>query len=83
MSRFGEGVFDAQALLKADQAGIRLEDGVIYTSGFGNISGYLDGEITIQEVVREGDRVKIAVQITLDEAGRDKAQGELTLKITD
>lgn len=83
VSRFGEGVFDAQALLKADQAGIRLEDGVIYTSGFGNISGYLDGEITIQEVVREGDRVKIAVQITLDEAGRDKAQGELTLKITD
>ena len=27
--------------------------------------------------------VKIAVQITLDEAGRDKAQGELMLKITD
>lgn len=83
MSHFGEGVFDAQALLKAGQAGLRLEEGIIYTNGFGNISGYLDGEITIKEGESEGDRVKIAVQITLDEAGRDKAQGELTLRITD
>lgn len=82
-SYFGDGVFNSKELLEDKRVMLQIEDGIIHTNGFGNMPGYLAGTIDIDSVMCDGDSVKIAVHIVLDQEGKDKAQGELTLKITD